>query len=38
MIVKEIAKSALVEFLGTFAIVYFGSLNIDLNKENELFH
>lgn len=24
---KEIVKTSLVEFLGTFAIVYFGSLN-----------
>jgi len=37
MTTKEIAKTAIVEFMGTFAIIFFGSINIDINKDSSDF-
>lgn len=37
MTTKEIAKTAIVEFMGTFAIIFFGSINIDINKDSNDF-
>lgn len=31
---KEIAKTAIVEFLGTFAVIYFASLDVDVNRND----